>query len=130
VIRINQEAADAPEFMAQTEAILSRIAAAQPRQIYIVRIDNWFGKKWAGFAGKVLGALGVSYRTDLVVPPFVPNRVTDQACYEFSPVTKEYLPAGRGSELHVEQSSSQNLRRKVTELFPGVGFLCSAATQL
>lgn len=123
MIRINPAETDAPEFMATTEAILLRIESGRPRQIYVVRIENWFGRKWAGFAGKVMGALGVAYFDDLVVPPFVPNRVTAQSCYELSSATGEYSLAGRGSELHLDQTSSQNLRRKVAELFPGVAFL-------
>ena len=30
-----------------------------PKNIHAIHIDNWFGDKWLGFRGKILGAAGV-----------------------------------------------------------------------
>jgi hypothetical protein len=46
--------------------------------VFSIRVDHWFGERWLGFRGKILGALGVRNRSlndDLVVPPFHPHRV-------------------------------------------------------
>ena len=123
MIRIAPCSTDAPEFLARVETILARIVETHPRQIYVVRIDNWFGKKWVGFAGKVLGAMGVAYREDLVLPPFVPNRVVEQTCYGYSTETRAYRSEGRGAEVHIAQQASENFRRKLSTLFPDAALL-------
>ena len=111
-----------PEFLKRVDALAIRVASLRPRQIFVVRIDNWFGKRWLGFAGKLLGALGVGFPEDLVVPPFVPNRVVEQACYELS-AGGEYVPVGSGTPIHIDQRSSDNLRRKVSTLFPDAALI-------
>jgi hypothetical protein len=123
MIEITRRPADAPEFLARVETILARIVETHPRQIYVVRIDNWFGRKWTGFAGKLLGAMGVAYREDLTLPPFVPNRVIDQSCYEYSPEACVYRSVGRGAAIHIAQHSVENFRRKVSTIFPDAALL-------
>jgi hypothetical protein len=123
MIQISRLSSDAPEFLARVGVILDRIAATHPLQIYVIRIDNWFGKKWIGFAGKALGAMGIGYQEDLVLPPFVPNRVIDQACYEYSPEAGTYRNQGRGTDVHVRQPSRDNFRRKLSTFFPGAALL-------
>jgi hypothetical protein len=46
--------------------------AINTKQTYVVKIDNWFGKRWLGFSGKALGALGVR-KKKLTLPPFHPH---------------------------------------------------------
>ena len=122
MIQLHHMTQDDPQFLARGEAVAARVAALCPRQIYIVRIDNWFSKRWVGFAGKVLGAAGVSFREDLVIPPFVPNRVVDQICYELT-TAGEYAAVGPGIAIHQRQSSADNLRRKVATLFPNAALI-------
>ena len=62
-------ASDAEEFMQYLERIVNLAVAGWPSVLYLVRVNNWFGEKWLGFAGKMLGSFGVSYREDLRVPP-------------------------------------------------------------
>jgi hypothetical protein len=122
MIQLRATPEDAPEFFARVDAVATRIAWLRPRQIYVVRIDNWFGKRWVGFAGKIAGAAGVRFREDLVVPPFVPNRVVDQTCYERSEAGG-YVAVGSGAPIHVAQVSTDNLKRKVSMLFPDAALL-------
>lgn len=68
----------------------------RPREVFVIRIDNWFGIKWYGFAGKAKVAFdsGLSSmdstiqpfwktRGDVTFPPFVPNRVLEQEHYRY-----------------------------------------------
>lgn len=61
--------------------------ACQPPRACIVHIDNWFGDRWLGFQGKILGAAGVRNRNvndcQLPIPPFKPSRVI--SALEFRP---------------------------------------------
>jgi hypothetical protein len=83
---------------------------------------HWFGKRWTGFAGKVAGSAGVVFCDDFVVPPFVPNRVVDQTCYERSDAG-EYVAVDSGTLIHLAQPSRDNLKRKVSTLFPDAALL-------
>lgn len=52
-----------------------------PPTVFVIRIDHWFGAKWLGFRGKLLGAIGVHAdvsdveRRRMPMPPFSPSRV-------------------------------------------------------
>ncbi|MGQ0541970.1 MAG: hypothetical protein ACT4O9_08995 [Blastocatellia bacterium] len=78
----------------------------EPANAWIVKIDRAFDAKWRGFQGKMLGALGWWDRNQLKVPPFIPDRVIDQSCYER--VGEEYLLMDFGV-LHYYQPSSENI---------------------
>ena len=55
------------------------VDACESSQVYLVHVDNWFGERWLGFRGKVLGAAGVRNRhvndCELPAPPFKPSRI-------------------------------------------------------
>lgn len=74
---------------------------------FVVKIDNWFGKRWLGFSGKTLGALGVR-KEKLTLPPFVPSRVVSQ--YQH---WRAGTHSGRHPGFHVYQPSGENLHRYV-----------------
>lgn len=89
------------------------VRAAQPEQVYIARIDNWFGDRWYGFCGKILGAAGVHRRRGnkrFVVPPFVPQRVLSETCYEKAD-DGDYRHTESSRRLAIHQTSEGNLRR-------------------
>jgi len=89
-----------------------------PREIYLVRIDNWFDWKWRGFMGKTLGKLGVWGFGRLVIPPFHPNRVRSQRLLRYLEVDGSYAEESESNPLHLRIPSQQNLARKVTALPP------------
>lgn len=66
----------------------------RPPRLVFIQIDHWFGRKWLGFKGKLLGALGVhadvsdSDRITLPKPPFSPTRV--QSSKSFVPNGNEW----------------------------------------
>ena len=79
------------------------------RNIHTIHIDNWFGDKWLGFRGKLLGAAGVrdkDFDSKLVLPPFNPARVLDTTTYN---VKNNIVTTSHKRDLHVCQSSESNL---------------------
>jgi hypothetical protein len=49
-------------------AVVGVEEAIKTDQTYVVKIDDWFGKRWLGFSGKALGALGVLGRWRSISP--------------------------------------------------------------
>ena len=75
---------DDPAFVALANSFLVHyFEYYSPRFIYVTHINNWFGERWLGFAGKFKGVAGIRQRrgklgTDgpsLAIPPFKPSRV-------------------------------------------------------
>ena len=100
------ELTDDPGYLDWVEATVIGVdEAIKTNQTYVVKIDNWFGKRWLGFSGKALGALGVR-KAKLTLPPFIPSRVVSQ---------RRFFEAGTRVEprkrLHVWQRSGENLQR-------------------
>jgi hypothetical protein len=110
------EADDDANFIAIVDGLLDRLAAADEAvDVHVVRIDNWFGPKWLGFAGKVLGALGIhqdATRADLVVPPFTPGRVIWERRFARNADGQRFVVEAAPT-LHRSQTSSSNLHRKL-----------------
>lgn len=107
---------DDTTFIEYVEAVLGQIASLKPPGIYITRIDGWFGERWLGFSGKILGVAGVHHREDFDIPPFVPNRVV--ATKFMKSTSGRYEPAAPPQQLHLIQRSEANLRRKIATLVP------------
>src|SRR5690349_19533022 len=50
---IVSQAGDAPRFIHIVQNLAVGVAREQqPKRVYVIRIDNWFGPKWLNFAGK------------------------------------------------------------------------------
>lgn len=107
---------DDEDFLAIVGRVLHRLSRTGD-DLHLVRIDNWFGPKWLGFAGKLLGTVGV--RTDvergaLVVPPFSPGRVVWER--HLSSAGGEYFPVESPRKLHGSRPSGSNLFRRLAHL--------------
>lgn len=96
--------------------IVGALRESTAAQVYIVKVDHWFGPRWIYFSHKTLGALGVR-STDLRVPPFVPGRIRSEMFYERT--GDELVAAEAPLVLHVEQTSEANARRRTRDLCPG-----------
>jgi hypothetical protein len=129
MFQIQLEPTDAPEFVeAVRKYVTHALTTTKIESAFVVKIDNWFGPKWLKFSHKVAGTLGVA-SSDLVVPPFVPNRVVSE---EYLLCTDEgsFLRADSPRPLHVKQPSGQNARRRISRLFPDTAlFWWSGASQ-
>jgi hypothetical protein len=110
MVTIDATERDDPQFIELVNGVLgSAVRLYRPDDIYIVQIDHWFDHKWLAFSGKVLGAVGVS-KARLTLPPFNPNRVVRQVCYEA--VEAAYSLAS-SPPLHIDQWSDANMQRFV-----------------
>lgn len=93
------------------------LRVVNPMEIYLVKVDSWFGDKWLGFSNKELGAFGVQYRDTLRVPPFVPARVRAERFFR-RVGDHEYADTNAPSSLHVAQTSKANARRLMSIVCP------------
>jgi hypothetical protein len=96
-------------------AVLGVLRLSKPPEVYVAKVDSWFGSKWLAFSHKALGALGIA-SSDLRVPPFVPSRVV----YEryFARADEDYVAAPSPLVLHIRQTSSANAARRISSLCP------------
>ena len=114
---------DAPDFVALVEQALNGIVCRYaPSTVILIKIDNWFGARWLGFAGKFLGLAGVTLKArdkaraaSIRIPPFVPERVVSQRRF-VAPAFKEVDP---GEPVHKHVPSRTALRRKASVEAPG-----------
>jgi hypothetical protein len=120
---VSTQPGDSPEFIAKAHSIAIGVARDfEPKRLYVIRIDNWFGPKWMHFAGKFTAgksaAIGV-HKTRLHVPPFVPSRVVEQRVF----VGPEYEETVAAEPLHIEIPSKLALRRRIADVDKDAAFL-------
>jgi hypothetical protein len=96
--------------------IVGVVRVVEPSEVYLVKIDSWFGTSWLGFSHKILGKIGIN-QSPLRVPPFVPGRVRSQSFYRHADSAR-YQRADSPLQLHVEQPGSENARRLMSTLCP------------
>jgi hypothetical protein len=114
---IDTRADDDPGFVDYVRSLIDRIVALSVPGIYVTRVDRWFGDRWIGFSGKVLGAAGVHHGEDFRVPPFVPNRIVSSRFFRRTH-SRNYVEDSPPVTLHRDQRSEENLRRKLADLAP------------
>ena len=113
---------DEPEFVRQVELAVNGILRRySPVSLALIKIDNWFGRRWLYFSGKALGSVGIwQAPTDrrpnnfLRIPPFVPERVVSQRRF----IAPEYREIDPGKLLHRHVTSSVALERRAAEQEP------------
>jgi len=117
MFHFDQDAGDDPGFVNEVAGLVQgAIVTSAPDAAVIVKVDSWFGSKWLGFSHKVMGAFGVAYPEDLVMPPFVPNRVVIQRNYNREGAA--FVQVFDALPLHVEQRSEANARRRLRDSHP------------
>lgn len=105
-------------FVHQVRPIVAGVLrTVEAAEVYVVKIDNWFGDRWLGFSHKLLGAAGVSYRETLRVPPFVPARVASQRFFRRG-ADGGYVEEDSQLSLHVDQTSEGNAQRQMAAVCP------------
>jgi hypothetical protein len=94
--------------------------------VTVVHVDNWFGDRWLGFRGKILGSAGVWARMGeskarLAVPPFHPHRILSERRFELRDDNTLAGPFPPARRLHEWRSSEENTRLTVENVAgPGV----------
>ena len=105
---------DDPDFIALIGAFVSHYAPLlSSYRVRLIHVDNWFGERWLGFAGKYKGIAAIRQRRgelavdsrqrSLANPPFPPSRIQAYAGIELHEdgSTSEFEP----HPLHVKKHS-------------------------
>ena len=79
-IQLTATEIDDPAFVNLVSLFVSHyVDAYDVPAVHVIHIDNWFGDRWLGFRGKIMGAAGVRNRNikdcTLPAPPFKPSRI-------------------------------------------------------
>ena len=125
-MNIQPQPDDDPEFVSLVEHAANTILSSySPKTLVLIKIDNWFGSRWLGFEGKVLGAAGVTLNTNkslapgIVIPPFVPERVLSQRRF----IAPEFDEVEAGPPIHKHIPSSHALQRKAALAASGAAIM-------
>lgn len=139
--RVPRYFGDDPGFLEIVELFVWQFSAGlKPEDLFVIRVDNWFDRKWLGFSGKVphtftygdglvafAGTQPIWSRkgapSETTFPPFVPNRI----------VRETHLKAADGWVSRTSHServhslekvpSRTNLDRKILSLFKDALFI-------
>lgn len=118
---------DSAEFVEKVRAVAIGVAGDyEPARLYVIRIDNWFGPKWMGFAGKFSVAKGVGFgvhKRRLHVPPFVPQRVVAERVF----VGPDYEETVVMPPLHIDCPGKEALKRRIEDIDKDAAFLWFSA---
>ena len=111
------DVADDPQFIELVDRLTVSLARRVPEGgFWVVRIRGWFGFKWLGFSGKILGALAL-WSNDTTLPPFVPNRILNEKFFIQSG-NGDFVEGQPAKSLHPTQKccSSENFRNRMRHL--------------
>jgi ankyrin repeat protein len=124
---------DAPAFLERVRHIVSgAVRTHRTDEVYIVRIDNWFDRKWLGFSGTgrvefpggawIETALDEFRKDELTLPPFTPNRVRSRRRFIWNAYADRFIKAHLRHRLHVGRHSCMNLREPISRIGSSVAF--------
>lgn len=90
-VQLPHNANDDSGFIALIGSFISTYSTSlSAKRIVLIHVDNWFGERWLGFAGKFKGIAGIRQRRgklgvdgdrSLATPPFRPSRIQSYAGY-------------------------------------------------
>lgn len=120
MIRPIAAADDDPSFIALAERILGgAITALQVREVYLVRIDNWFDFKWLGWRSRWRhGEL-----QQLRIPLFTPNRVCSEQRFLRDAESSTWNAAPIPKPLHLRQPGRPWLAQPVDRIAEHAAFI-------
>ncbi len=94
----------------------------QPKRLYVIRIDNWFGPRWLKFAGKFTAGkhfYAGAHKKHLHVPPFVPSRVISERVF----TGPDFVETTVTTPLHINCPSMVALLRRIEQVDKDAVFL-------
>jgi hypothetical protein len=116
MLELEATASDDAAFLELASRLIAGAALAGEFDTLVIgHIDHWFGPRWLGFCGKMLGIAGVRNRklTDkLMDPPFHPHRVLSVRKYRRTD-SQTFENCGDVWWLHGPRSSQSNINRTV-----------------
>ena len=120
---ISIQQGDSAVFIEKARTIAIGVAQEyETARLYVIRIDNWFGKKWMHFAGKFTAGKGAAigvHKSPLHVPPFVPHRVVGERVF----AGPDYEKTVAAAPLHIEIPSKLALQRRIEDIDKDAAFL-------
>jgi hypothetical protein len=122
-IPITPDATDDPVFIEVIRRTIERLDQdADPDEVFVIKIKNWFDHKWLKFSG--IGRVyfdnlasqpqvthAAMFREKITFPPFTPNRVLLQQRWAYDTTKPRRAP----HHTLQRESSSWNLQRRVTQ---------------
>jgi hypothetical protein len=126
------ETNDSETFIAQVDSLANGfIQKYRPESLILIKVNSWFGSRWLGFSGNMLGVgirrvgvAGVWQKNNLSVPPFVPSRIVSQRRF----AAPNYLEIAEGSPLHRKVRSHDAMLRQIAATEPGAAVLWYSGT--
>lgn len=111
---------DDAEFLTLAERILSgAVAALEVREVYLVRVDNWFDHKWLGWRSRWRhGEL-----QELRIPLFTPNRVSSERRFVRDADSSSWNSVCIPQPLHVRQPGRTALARPIDGVADRAAFI-------
>jgi hypothetical protein len=120
MLELEATESDEPDFLDITSRLITSVAWTNGfNQLIVGHIDHWFGQRWLGFCGKLLGAAGVRSRRltgELTPPPFHPNRIISVRRYALTE-PGGFESGGEVSWLHGLRPSASNINRTLLKGF-------------
>ncbi|MDJ1473390.1 hypothetical protein [Xanthocytophaga flava] len=105
---------DDATFLSYLETLIqNQVNDYRPNHLYLIRLDNWFDDKWLGFSGTRMHEISIWQLDQVTVPPFHPNRV--ESCLYYKLKEGSYTLKVMTKPLHIIQTSTDNLHRKITD---------------
>src|SRR5579862_2606045 len=118
-MRFVQQEDDDAEFLEQVRLCIDWVTQVhRPPELFLIKIDNWFGPNWLRFSGKCLGAIAI-WKDRLTIPPFVPHRVL----WERRFVGPDYHQKSIKNIVHVNTESQLAQLRHVGDVAPNASLI-------
>lgn len=129
IVKLRPTKNDDLEFVRILKSIVEGVLGeAEPDELFVVAIDNWFDHKWLKFSGigvvpfefpafmKREDALGVFRQDNVTLPPFSPKRVIRQI--RFRRHGSVYIETVPSVLIHKKkrQRSEKNLNRRIRQI--------------
>jgi hypothetical protein len=116
---------DDSDFLNLINALLRKLTASiEPKQLWVIHIDNWFDHKWLKFSGN--GAVSSNiplegfetvkkefYQDRITFPPFAPNRVLGQRSYVRQDDAYREFPIPKLPHNTARLHTNLNLQRRI-----------------
>ncbi len=118
MIQLTADDSDASGYIEEVQAAIRGATAVHgTSEVYVIKINNWFGPRWLGFSHKHAGLAGVHLQESFVVPGFVPARVLSETAL-LRDASGDYTEAELRQPIHIDQMGSMNRYRQVATTFP------------
>jgi hypothetical protein len=134
IVNIPRTESDDNDFLTALNGLLARVVDEHlPKEVYLIRLDNWFDHKWLGFSGIgtvpfesvnpwIDAALDEFRQDHLTFPPFNPHRIVCELAYHRTGHS-QYRPNHRARKIHKHQNSAANLQKRVYQFSDSALFL-------